>query len=147
MKPKICCFFSKPQRIILFRKKILADKEECGVTSSVIPNEYFDRPSTSITVHRTRIVEDGFRSLASLTPKTMKGLIRVKFVNEQVRVLCKLYIYIVLENRFLRVWTSLESIRMVFSRNFWKRRSKKCSTRRWISFGCVDITICYNFIT
>ncbi|KAK7079446.1 Ubiquitin-protein ligase E3B [Halocaridina rubra] len=32
---------------------------------------------------RARIVEDGYRQLASLTPQALKGLIRVRFINEQ----------------------------------------------------------------
>ena len=39
--------------------------------------------STLITVHRSRIVEDGYRQLAQLPAKAMKGLIRVRFINEQ----------------------------------------------------------------
>lgn len=36
-----------------------------------------------ITVHRDRIVEDGYRQLAMLPTSAMKGCIRVRFVNQQ----------------------------------------------------------------
>ena len=39
---------------------------------------------------RTRLVEDGYRQLSSLSSSALKGVIRVKFVNLQVRAL---YVY------------------------------------------------------
>ncbi|PSN54423.1 Ubiquitin-protein ligase E3B [Blattella germanica] len=39
--------------------------------------------STLIAVHRCRIVEDGYRQLALLPPQALKGVIRVRFINEQ----------------------------------------------------------------
>ncbi|GIY21740.1 ubiquitin-protein ligase E3B [Caerostris extrusa] len=40
--------------------------------------------STLITVHRSRIVEDGYQQLSMLPPQSLKkGVIRVKFINEQ----------------------------------------------------------------
>lgn len=35
------------------------------------------------TIRRTRIVEDGYRQLAMLPSQALKGVIRVRFVNEQ----------------------------------------------------------------
>jgi len=35
-----------------------------------------------ITVDRTRIVEDGYQQLASLSSQHLRGTIRVKFVNQ-----------------------------------------------------------------
>uniref|UniRef100_A0A915K9A7 Ubiquitin-protein ligase E3B n=1 Tax=Romanomermis culicivorax TaxID=13658 RepID=A0A915K9A7_ROMCU len=67
-------------RIILFRKFITLDKETIGLSSST---DFFDRPSTSITVHRSRLIEDGYRQLSVLSSKALKGIIRVKFINEQ----------------------------------------------------------------
>ena len=32
---------------------------------------------------RSRIVEDGYRQLAMLPPQALKGVIRVRFINEQ----------------------------------------------------------------
>ena len=39
--------------------------------------------STLVTIHRTRIVEDGYRQLSTLSNNALKGVIRVKFVNLQ----------------------------------------------------------------
>lgn len=40
-------------------------------------------PFTSNSDYRTRIVEDGYRQLAMLPPQALKGVIRVRFINEQ----------------------------------------------------------------
>lgn len=37
----------------------------------------------ALASHRTRIVEDGYRQLAMLPSQALKGVIRVRFVNEQ----------------------------------------------------------------
>lgn len=39
--------------------------------------------SALITIHRDRIVEDGYRQLALLPPHALKGVIRVRFINQQ----------------------------------------------------------------
>ena len=67
------------QRVKIFRKNVLKEKEILGVLESVSTSPQ----STLITVHRSRIVEDGYRQLAQLPAKAMKGLIRVRFINEQ----------------------------------------------------------------
>lgn len=36
-----------------------------------------------LTFCRSRIVEDGYRQLALLPPQALKGVIRVRFINEQ----------------------------------------------------------------
>lgn len=36
-----------------------------------------------MTVHRDRIVEDGYRQLAALPARALKGIIRVRFINAQ----------------------------------------------------------------
>ncbi|XP_055959426.1 ubiquitin-protein ligase E3B [Patella vulgata] len=66
-------------RVVLFRKYIAKERDVLGITESVCASPQ----STLITVHRSRIVEDGYRQLAQLPPKAMKGIIRVKFINEQ----------------------------------------------------------------
>lgn len=68
------------QRVILFRKTIAREKDVLGLTESACASPQ----STLITVHRSRIIEDGYRQLALLPPNALKGLIRVKFINEQV---------------------------------------------------------------
>ena len=39
--------------------------------------------STLVTIHRSRLVEDGYRQLSTLSSQALKGVIRVKFVNAQ----------------------------------------------------------------
>merc|ERR1712038_1168044 len=65
------------ERVLLFRKKVSAERASLGIGDSDHPS------STLISVHRNRIVEDGYRQLGSLSPNSLKGVIRVKFVNIQ----------------------------------------------------------------
>ena len=65
------------ERVLLFRKKVSAERAGLGLTDGDTPS------STLISVHRNRIVEDGYRQLGSLSPTALKGLIRVRFVNMQ----------------------------------------------------------------
>lgn len=67
------------ERIVLFRKHIADEKAVLGLTESACNSP----PSTLISVHRSRIVEDGYRQLAMLPSQALKGVIRVRFVNEQ----------------------------------------------------------------
>ncbi|XP_072380057.1 ubiquitin-protein ligase E3B [Diabrotica undecimpunctata] len=66
-------------RVRLFRKYITNEKTVLGLTESVCASPQ----STLITVHRNRIVEDGYRQLAMLPSQSLKGVIRVRFINEQ----------------------------------------------------------------
>lgn len=66
-------------RVRLFRKYIANEKTVLGLTESACA---CPQP-TIITVHRNRIVEDGHRQLAPLPPQSLKGVIRVRFINEQ----------------------------------------------------------------
>lgn len=70
-----------PQRVELFRERVTSDKKELGI---IRPGDR-SPPSTYITIHRPRLLEDGHEQLATLTTKSLKSTIRVKFVNEQVR--------------------------------------------------------------
>eukprot|EP00092_Neocalanus_flemingeri_P004280 GFUD01004600.1.p1 GENE.GFUD01004600.1~~GFUD01004600.1.p1 ORF type:complete len:1075 (-),score=280.83 GFUD01004600.1:210-3434(-) len=67
------------ERVLLFRKKVHTEKTSLGIleSDSVSPQ------STLISVHRNRIVEDGYRQLGSLAAQSFKGVIRVRFVNMQ----------------------------------------------------------------
>lgn len=65
-------------RVRLFRKYVLNEKTVLGLTESACTSQ-----STLITIHRNRIVEDGYRQLALLPPQSLKGIIRVRFINEQ----------------------------------------------------------------
>ena len=67
------------ERVQLFRKYISNEKAVYGLTESACASPH----STLITVHRKRIVEDGYRQLALLPSRALKGVIRVRFVNEQ----------------------------------------------------------------
>ncbi|KAI6218331.1 HECT-type E3 ubiquitin transferase [Aphelenchoides fujianensis] len=59
------------ERMVLFRKLIAKEKESLAGACTVI------------TVERSRIVEDGFRQLADVNPRSMRATIRVKFINQQ----------------------------------------------------------------
>lgn len=67
------------ERVVLFRKYVNNEKTVLGLTESACASPQ----STLITVHRSRIVEDGYQQLATLPPQSLKGVIRVKFINEQ----------------------------------------------------------------
>ncbi|GLV32551.1 uncharacterized protein CBL_00739 [Carabus blaptoides fortunei] len=67
------------ERVQLFRKYVVNEKTVLGLTESACASPQ----STLITVHRNRIVEDGYRQLALLPPQGLKGVIRVRFINEQ----------------------------------------------------------------
>lgn len=68
------------ERISLFRMLVRKDKEGLGIPSTA--NHSLSR-STGINIHRRRIVEDGYRQLGLFSPHALKGVIRVKFINEQ----------------------------------------------------------------
>lgn len=65
------------ERFALFRKYISVDRQMLTMNDSCIV------PSTLVTVHRARIVEDGYQNLNSLPSQSLKGVIRIKFINEQ----------------------------------------------------------------
>lgn len=67
------------ERVILFRKYVMKEKDLLGLTESACASPQ----STLVTIHRSRIVEDGYRQLAQLPARNLKGVIRVKFINEQ----------------------------------------------------------------
>ncbi|RWS25410.1 ubiquitin-protein ligase E3B-like protein, partial [Leptotrombidium deliense] len=67
------------ERVVLFRKHVNNEKSVLGLTESACASPQ----STLITVHRSRIVEDGYQQLAMLPAQSLKGVIRVKFINEQ----------------------------------------------------------------
>uniref|UniRef100_A0A1B6LAX7 Ubiquitin-protein ligase E3B n=1 Tax=Graphocephala atropunctata TaxID=36148 RepID=A0A1B6LAX7_9HEMI len=67
------------ERVQLFRKYVANEKSVLGLTESACVTQ----SSTLITVHRSRIVEDGYRQLALLPAQALKGVIRVRFINEQ----------------------------------------------------------------
>ena len=68
------------QRVEIFHRYVEEDKERLGLSKSQSDR----RPATYITVHRGRILDDGYTQLSLLATNALKGTIRVKFVNEQV---------------------------------------------------------------
>lgn len=66
-------------RVQYFRKRIMDEKKAFGYISS----DRIQPQSTVVTIHRSRLVEDGYQQLAFLSPQNLKGIIRVKFINEQ----------------------------------------------------------------
>lgn len=69
------------QRLEIFHQQVTEEKEKLGIKHSRSDRQ----PATYITVHRAKILEDGYAQLSLLHMKALKGTIRVKFVNEQVR--------------------------------------------------------------
>jgi len=87
-------------RVVLFRRRVAAEKAQLGVAGQ--NEDVSNVSSTLVTIHRTRIVEDGdrldetcskerkkpgtflCRQLSGLSSQALKGVIRVKFVNIQV---------------------------------------------------------------
>ena len=63
-------------RVSLFRRSVARDKESIGLSEGA-------GHTTLITVHRLRIVEDGYQQLALMPVHDLKGFVRVKFINEQ----------------------------------------------------------------
>ncbi|XP_043571430.1 ubiquitin-protein ligase E3B [Chiloscyllium plagiosum] len=65
-------------RVLLFRNMVTKEKESLGLveTSSASPHVIH------ITIRRSRMLEDGYEQLRRLPVNTMKGVIRVKFVND-----------------------------------------------------------------
>lgn len=66
-------------RVKLFRRYVHNENAVLGLTESACAS-----PSSAlITIHRDRIVEDGYRQLALVPPHALKGVIRVRFINQQ----------------------------------------------------------------
>ncbi|KHJ49553.1 hypothetical protein D918_00680 [Trichuris suis] len=67
----------RKERIKLFRKYVTSER-----LSNTLARQLEKQP-TVITVHRSRVVEDGYRQLSLLSGSILKGTVRVKFINEQ----------------------------------------------------------------
>lgn len=65
-------------RVKLFRKFVQNEKTVSGLTESACSAS---SSSSLITIRRDRIVEDGYSQLALLAPQNLKGVIRVRFIN------------------------------------------------------------------
>ncbi|XP_068149588.1 ubiquitin-protein ligase E3B isoform X2 [Drosophila tropicalis] len=66
-------------RVKLFRKFVQNEKAVMGLTESACASPR----SALIVIHRDRIVEDGYRQLAAQPTQALKGVIRVRFINQQ----------------------------------------------------------------
>ncbi|BFF99140.1 ubiquitin-protein ligase E3B [Drosophila madeirensis] len=66
-------------RVKLFRKFVQNEKAVMGLTESACASPR----SALIVIHRERIVEDGYRQLAAQPTHALKGVIRVRFINQQ----------------------------------------------------------------
>ena len=72
-----------PQRVEIFHSHVKDDRRSLGIAD---PHDHNARsPSTYITVQRGRVLEDGFLQLSVISVNALKGNVKVKFVNEQVR--------------------------------------------------------------
>ncbi|XP_004930382.1 ubiquitin-protein ligase E3B [Bombyx mori] len=66
------------ERVRLFRRAVADEKVVLGLTESACGGR-----STLVTVRRARLVEDGYRQLAALPSRALRGCVRVRFINEQ----------------------------------------------------------------
>lgn len=66
------------ERVRLFRRAVSDEKVVLGLTEQACGGR-----STLVTVRRMRLVEDGYRQLAALPSRALKGVVRVRFINEQ----------------------------------------------------------------
>nr|XP_026489897.1 ubiquitin-protein ligase E3B [Vanessa tameamea] len=66
------------ERVRLFRRAVADEKVVLGLTERACGGR-----STLVTVRRTRLVEDGYRQLAALPSRALRGVVRVRFINEQ----------------------------------------------------------------
>ena len=64
----------------IFHQYVDEDRSKLGLSKSLSDR----RPTTYITIHRGRILENGYTQLSMLPTNSLKGVVRVKFVNEQV---------------------------------------------------------------
>ncbi|KAM4809996.1 ubiquitin-protein ligase E3B [Rhinophrynus dorsalis] len=65
-------------RVLLFRNIVTKEKEKLGLVESNTASPHV----THITIRRSRMLEDGYDQLRQLSQNAMKGVIRVKFVND-----------------------------------------------------------------
>ncbi|CAI8030927.1 Ubiquitin-protein ligase E3B [Geodia barretti] len=63
------------QRVEIFHRRIKKDREFLKISEG--------HPTTYITIHRDKLLEDGYSQLGILSSSILKGTIRVKFINAQ----------------------------------------------------------------
>ena len=65
------------ERVKIFHNWINVDRKSLGI------DKEYSRPSAVVSIHRSRLLEDGYEQLCRYQGMQLKGVIRVKFVNEQ----------------------------------------------------------------
>jgi ubiquitin-protein ligase E3 B len=67
------------ERVKILRELVIKDKQALGLveTAGVAPRPCY------IQIHRSRFLEDAYSQLCQLTAASLKGIIRVKFINQQ----------------------------------------------------------------
>ncbi|CAL8096106.1 unnamed protein product [Calicophoron daubneyi] len=70
------------ERVLLFRERVREDKASIGVQTRMNWLTDDGPVGAMITIHRSRLVEDGYQQLATLTSAQLRMKIRVQFVNE-----------------------------------------------------------------
>ena len=74
------CFYL--QRVEIFHEHVQDDRHRLGLSRS----RSEPQSATYITCHRGRILEDGYTQLSLLSADALKKAVKVKFINEQVRL-------------------------------------------------------------
>lgn len=65
------------ERVKVFHGWVSEDKNYLGI------DKEYSRPSAVVSIRRSRLLEDGYEQLSQYQGTQLKGIIRVKFVNEQ----------------------------------------------------------------
>jgi len=73
---KIPFIIPHKDRVILFRSLVADEKRRLGITRES------DVPAAYLRIHRSRLVSDGFEQLNNISSNLLKGVIRVKFIND-----------------------------------------------------------------
>ena len=68
------------QRLEVFQDRVSEDRTKLGIATSRSERQ----ASAYVDIHRSRVLEDGYMQLSCINPRSLKGTVRVKFINEQV---------------------------------------------------------------
>ena len=64
----------------IFHRRVKEERDYLGITRG----STHSGPTTYITIRRELMLEDGYQQLGLLSALSLKGIIRVKFINAQV---------------------------------------------------------------
>ena len=101
----------------MFYQLVNEEKSRLGVTQS----RAHQSPATYISIHRNCILEDGFVQLSRLPSRTLKGTVKVKFINEQVSLFPFLFGIVGIFCNY-RVLMKLELTKQVSSKSTLKKQ-------------------------